>query len=178
MFYISNNLRAPTLKNTSRWLLLNAPMQYIASCLIINLLSAKKWRQKFLLTDVMKSHFSCFFSKDNEICGFLRVRDTLTWNISLIIALIHWKPTKSWQIQKLMEKFYSIFFFWLPGMHVFEDCWWKVDKAVWDGFYWLYLKKKEWFIRQIIYYSHFAYCETGLLWLIMIPMKTSSFCAW
>ena len=32
-------------------------------------------------TDVTKSRFSCFFSKDNKICGFLQARDILTWNI-------------------------------------------------------------------------------------------------
>ena len=61
----------------------------IALCLIINLQLAKKRQQKFLLTDITRSHFSCFFSKDNKICSFLPARDTLTWNKGLILALIH-----------------------------------------------------------------------------------------
>ena len=61
----------------------------IASCLIKNLQRARKWRQLFLLADVLKSDFSCFFSKDNKICAFLRARDAFTWNKGLILASIH-----------------------------------------------------------------------------------------
>ena len=66
------------------------------------------------------------------------------------------KPTKFWQIHKLAEKFYSNF--WLPGMHVFEHCWSKADKAI---FYWLF-EKEGMISKADSYYSHFAY-RSGLM---------------
>ena len=41
------------------------------------------------IDDVTKSHFSCFFSKDNKIIVAFYELDTLTWNKGLILALIH-----------------------------------------------------------------------------------------
>ena len=38
--------------------------------------------------DVTKSHFSCFFRKDNKIIAAFYELDNLTWNKGLILALI------------------------------------------------------------------------------------------
>ena len=70
LFYVSNDLRTPTLKNTSRWLASEC-CSAIALCLIINLQLTKKAITIVFVDVFTKSHFSCFFSKDNNICGFL-----------------------------------------------------------------------------------------------------------
>ena len=61
----------------------------IASRLIINLQLTKKTATIVSVDDVTKSHFSCFFSKDNKIIVAFYELDTLTWNKGLILALIH-----------------------------------------------------------------------------------------
>ena len=47
-------------------------------------------------------------------------------------------------------------------MHVFEDCWSKADKAIWDAFYWLFEKEGVISKADIVYYGHFAY-SLGLM---------------
>ena len=66
-------------------------------------------------------------------------------------------------------------------MHVFEDGWSKADKTIWDSFPG-YLKKKELFLRQIVFYTHFAYglalmlrCFKGYLrWKTITSQNVSS----